>query len=43
MKVQADGLDQAKLVELAEDAKEKCPISQAIKGNVEISVEASLA
>ena len=42
VKVKADGLDEAKLAELAEDAKEKCPISQAIKGNVDISVEASL-
>lgn len=43
VKVQAEGLDPAKLVELAEDAKEKCPISQAIKGNVEISIDASAA
>jgi osmotically inducible protein OsmC len=41
--VTAAGLDAAKLQELAEDAKEKCPISQAIKGNVALSVEASLA
>jgi lipoyl-dependent peroxiredoxin len=43
VKVKAEGLEEAKMLELAEDAKEKCPISQAIKGNVEISVEASLA
>jgi len=28
---------------LAEDAKDNCPISQALKGNVALSVEASLA
>ena len=27
----------------AEEAKENCPVSQALKGNVEISLEASLA
>jgi osmotically inducible protein OsmC len=27
----------------AEDAKENCPISQALKGNVELSVDAALA
>lgn len=43
VKVKAAGLDEAKMLELAEDAKEKCPISQAIKGNVAISVEATLA
>ena len=36
------GIDAAKFGELAEDAKENCPISVAIKGNVEISVEARL-
>ncbi len=37
------GIDEAKFRELAEDAKENCPISQALKGNVELSVDASLA
>jgi osmotically inducible protein OsmC len=37
------GIDAAKFTELAEDAKENCPISVAIKGNVELSVEATLA
>jgi lipoyl-dependent peroxiredoxin len=37
------GIDEAKFVELAEDAKDNCPISGAIKGNVELSVDASLA
>jgi lipoyl-dependent peroxiredoxin len=36
------GIDEAKFVELAEDAKENCPISAAIKGNVELDVEAAL-
>jgi lipoyl-dependent peroxiredoxin len=35
-------IDNATLQRLAEDAKENCPISQAIKGNVEVSVDASL-
>jgi len=42
--VQGDvpGIDAAKFGELAEDAKENCPISGAIKGNVELEVEATL-
>jgi osmotically inducible protein OsmC len=36
------GIDDATFQRLAQDAKENCPISQAIKGNVEVSVEASL-
>ncbi|HEU4672880.1 MAG TPA: OsmC family peroxiredoxin [Candidatus Limnocylindrales bacterium] len=36
------GIDEAKFRELAEDAKENCPISVALKGNVELSVEATL-
>jgi lipoyl-dependent peroxiredoxin len=36
------GIDAAKFTELAEDAKENCPISGAIKGNVELSVDARL-
>jgi lipoyl-dependent peroxiredoxin len=35
-------IDDATFQRLAEDAKENCPISQAIKGNVEVSVDASL-
>ncbi len=37
------GIDQAKFIELAEDAKQGCPVSQALKGNVALSVEATLA
>ena len=36
------GIDAAKFGELAEDAKENCPISAAIRGNVELVVEATL-
>jgi lipoyl-dependent peroxiredoxin len=37
------GIDAAKFSELAEAAKDGCPISRALKGNVELSVEATLA
>jgi osmotically inducible protein OsmC len=37
------GIDQAKFAELAEDAKNNCPVSAALKGNVALSVEATLA
>ncbi len=37
------GIDAATFRSLAEDAKENCPISAALKGNVELSVEATLA
>lgn len=36
------GLDQAGFEEAARGASENCPISQALKRNIEISVEASL-
>lgn len=36
------GIDAATFGSLAEDAKENCPISGALKGNVELSVEATL-
>jgi osmotically inducible protein OsmC len=36
------GIEAAEFGRLAEDAKENCPISRAIKGNVELSVEATL-
>jgi lipoyl-dependent peroxiredoxin len=36
------GLDQAKFAELADAAKDGCPVSRALKGNVELSVEATL-
>ena len=36
------GLDEAKFREAAEGAKENCPVSQALKGNVQLSVDATL-
>lgn len=35
-------IDEAKFRELAEGAKDNCPISGALKGNVELSVKATL-
>ena len=37
-----DGIDAVRFAELAEDAKENCPVSQALKGNVELAVDAAL-
>jgi osmotically inducible protein OsmC len=37
------GLDEAGFQKAAEDAKDGCPISGALKGNVELSVKATLA
>jgi lipoyl-dependent peroxiredoxin len=37
------GITEDKFQELAEQAKVGCPVSQALAGNVEISLEASLA
>jgi osmotically inducible protein OsmC len=37
-----DSIDAAKFAELAEAAKDNCPISQALKGNVALSVDAQL-
>ncbi len=36
------GMSATEFAALAEDAKENCPISQALKGNVALSVEAAL-
>ena len=36
------GIDGARFAELAEDAKQNCPVSQALKGNVELAVDAQL-
>ena len=38
-----EGIDEAAFKTAAEDAKDNCPISQALKGNVDLSVDASLA
>lgn len=37
------GMDEAAFKQAAEGAKENCPISQALKGNVALSVDASLS
>jgi organic hydroperoxide reductase OsmC/OhrA len=37
------GIDAATFTELAEAAKDGCPVSGALKGNVELAVEAELA
>jgi osmotically inducible protein OsmC len=37
-----DSIDAGRFAELAEEAKDGCPISQALKGNVELSVDAEL-
>lgn len=36
------GIDEAKFAELANAAKDGCPVSQALKGNVELVVDAAL-
>ena len=38
----ADGLDEAKFQELAEKAEQGCPVSGALRGNLDISVQATL-
>jgi osmotically inducible protein OsmC len=40
---QVDGLDDDAFGQAAENAKENCPVSQALSGNVEITVDAALA
>ncbi|WP_037576097.1 OsmC family protein [Phaeacidiphilus oryzae] len=37
------GLDAAGFTEAAQDAKANCPVSQLMKGNVEVALDASLA
>jgi osmotically inducible protein OsmC len=37
------GMDEAAFKKAAEDAKDSCPISGALKGNVTLTVEATLA
>jgi lipoyl-dependent peroxiredoxin len=38
----ADGVNEQDFMSLAEDARENCPVSQALKGNVPISLDASM-
>jgi osmotically inducible protein OsmC len=40
---QVDGLDEAGFREAAEGAKVNCPVSKALAGNVEITLDAALA
>jgi len=40
---EVDGISEEKFQELANVAKDGCPVSQALAGNVEITLEASLA
>src|SRR5215813_8760898 len=40
---EVDGLDEAAFREAAEGAKNNCPVSKALEGNVEISVDAKLS
>ena len=40
---EVSGVDQAGFAKAAEAAKDGCPVSQALKGNVELSVDAILA
>jgi osmotically inducible protein OsmC len=39
---QVPGIDEAQFLELADAAKDGCPVSNALAGNVEITLEASL-
>jgi lipoyl-dependent peroxiredoxin len=40
---QVEGIDEEAFREAAEGAKENCPVSQALQGNVEVTLDASLA
>jgi osmotically inducible protein OsmC len=40
---EVEGIDEEAFREAAAGAKENCPVSQALKGNVEITLDASLA
>lgn len=42
VKGSAEGVSVEDFVSLAEDAKENCPVSQALKGNVPITLDASM-
>ena len=43
MRGQVEGLDEDGFRRAAEEAKENCPVSQALKGNVEVTLDAELA
>jgi lipoyl-dependent peroxiredoxin len=40
---EVEGIDEETFRQAAEGAKENCPVSQALKGNVEVTLDASLA
>jgi osmotically inducible protein OsmC len=40
---EVDGVDEQAFRQAAEEAKENCPVSQALKGNVDVTVDAALA
>jgi lipoyl-dependent peroxiredoxin len=40
---EVDGLDEEGFRRAAEEARENCPVSQALKGNVDVTVDAALA
>ena len=40
---EVEGMDDEAFRQAAEGAKENCPVSQALKGNVEVTVDASLS
>jgi osmotically inducible protein OsmC len=40
---EVEGIDDAGFQQAAEGAKENCPVSQALKGNVEVTLDASLS
>ena len=42
VRASVDGISEEEFKSLAEDAKENCPVSQALKGNVPITLDASL-
>jgi lipoyl-dependent peroxiredoxin len=42
IRAEVDGIDEEGFRHAAEGARDNCPVSQALKGNVEISLDASL-
>jgi osmotically inducible protein OsmC len=42
IQAEVDGIDESGFREAAEGAKENCPVSQALKGNVEVTLDATL-
>jgi osmotically inducible protein OsmC len=40
---EVEGIDGVAFLEAAEGARDNCPVSKALEGNVEISVEATLS